>query len=279
MEKIECEKHNFILKGGHLIVKQIIPILLILILLFTAGALADGELKPSIDFTDGYITAEGTGVLPPNVSELAQGVALARLAAKVDAQRNLLEIIGGLKLNSETSVVNLMANDVIRTQVMGVLQGAQIVPGSEYFQQGVYHLELRVPMKNLNEVLAPQVSTDHASSDQVSVNRSYTGLAIDATGFSMTAPEALEIRDAKGTLIYSSSSSSEPIPLLKMQREEALKDQRMGTNPLIVTALKTSSDGSVIVVSEEDGRMILKNLEGTDVFLLSKIVVFYGGSK
>lgn len=259
--------------------KQIIPILLILMLLFTAGALADGELKPSIDFTDGYITAGGTGVMPPNVSELAQGVALARLAAKVDAQRNLLEIIGGLKLNSETSVVNLMANDVIRTQVMGALQGAQIVPGSEYFQQGVYHLELRVPVKNLNDVLVPQMPTGNASANPENGKGLYTGLAIDAAGFSLTAPEALEIRDASGTLIYSSSSSSQPIPLLKMKREEALKDQRMGTNPLVVTALKTSGDGSVITVSDEDGRMILKNLEGTDVFLLSKIVVFYGGSK
>lgn len=256
--------------------KRIVPILVLLILVFGVAAQSAEELKPSINFQEGYIIAEGIGVMPPTAAEMSQGIALARLAAKVDAQRNLLEIIAGLKLNSETSVVNLMANDLIRTQVIGVLQGAQIVPGSEYFQQGIYHLELRVDIKNLNEVLNP-VGTAQASATQGQTF--LTGLALDARGFDVTAPEVLEIRNTTGDLIYSAiGASAQPIPLLKMSKDQALADARVGTNPLIITVTRTSTDGSVVYVSDEDGKKILQSLEGTDVFMLTKIVVFFGGA-
>lgn len=254
--------------------KTKIPILILLLLLVSVGANAAGSEKPSINLAEGYIIAEGIGVMPPQLADLSQGIALARLAAKVDAQRNLLEIIGGLQLNSETSVVNLMANDVIRTQVIGILQGAQVVPGSEYFQQGMYHLELRVDIKNLTELLTLAPSTKGVAAS------TYTGLAIDARGFSISAPEVMEIRNSKGELIYSANGkTTQPIPVLKMNKDEALSDQRLGKTPFVVHAIKVSSDGSVVYVSDEEGRKILTALEGTNVFMLTKIVVFYGGSQ
>lgn len=250
------------------------PILILLILLASAGANAASTVKPSINLAEGYIIAEGTGVMPPQLADLSQGIALARLAAKVDAQRNLLEIIGGLQLNSETSVVNLMANDVIRTQVIGILQGAQIVPGSEYFQQGIYHLELRVDIQNLEELLRLAPSTKAAKIS------TYTGLVIDAQGFSVSAPEVMEIRNTKGELIYTANNKTvQPIPVLKMKKADALADPRLGKNPLVVKVIKISGDGSVVYISDEDGRKVLTHLEGTDVFMLTKIVVFYGGSQ
>ena len=252
--------------------------LLTVCILFGQVAYGEGEAKPAIDVANGYITVEGTGVMPKNIPDLSQGIALARLAAKVDAQRNLLEIIAGLKLNGETSVVNLMANDIVRTEVQGILQGAYVVPGSEYFQQGIYRLELRVKISDLNSLIK---ATDTKATGTTTAHQKYTGLIIDATGLTITAPEILEIRDTKGNLIYTTNrTSSIPIPILQMEQTQAMRDPRLGTNPLYIKAVSTgSSDGSILIVPEENGKLMLQGLEGTDVFLLTKIVVFLGGSK
>lgn len=265
-------------KGGCLIVKLKVPILLLFVLFFSFVAHGEGELNPAIDLANGYITVEGTGVMPKNIPDQWQGIALARLAAKVDAQRNLLEIIAGLKLNGETSMINLMANDVVRTEVAGILQGAYVVPGSEYFQQGIYRLQLRVKLTNLDSLL--KLSLDKTNIANAKIQK-YSGLVIDATGLGITAPEVLEIRDTRGNLIYTSNRpSAQPIPLLKMDKEQALSDPRVGSSPLMIKAVKIgASDGSILIVADENGQTILSELEGTDVFLLTKIVVFLGGSK
>lgn len=256
---------------------RLLRILLSILILLTASTVfaEESTLGPDVDYIGGYIIVEGTGVLPENTSSQAQAVALARLAAKVDAQRNLLEIITGLKLNSETSMINLMANDVVKTRVEGMLQGAQIVPGSEYLTDGIYHLELYLDMVDFTSLIDDVKETAGADDG-------YTGLIIDATGLNITASGLFEIRDPNRSLVYSANRSyyQPQESIFKATQEDALSDPRAGKNPLIVKAVDTgSNDGSILIVSEGDGQLILNSLQSTDVFLLSKILVISGGSE
>ncbi|HJP52023.1 MAG TPA: hypothetical protein QF611_13420 [Pseudomonadales bacterium] len=80
-----------------------------------------------VNWSSGNIQAEGAGVgpdsMPPSMARM-----MACRAAVVDAQRNLLESIQGVRVAGNTVVANMMVeSDVIKTSVSGLLQGAQVV--------------------------------------------------------------------------------------------------------------------------------------------------------
>jgi len=90
---------------------------------------AQDETKGGIDWVSGVVRAVGNGT--SDRPSAAQARLLARRAAVVDAHRNLLEIIKGVKVDSQTTVENFMVTqDVIRTSVSGVVRGARIVKES-----------------------------------------------------------------------------------------------------------------------------------------------------
>ncbi len=109
--------------------KSIVIAVLLCLLLILPSAVsvrAQEEAKGGIDWVGGVITAVGTGV--SSKPSLGQARALARRAAMVDAQRNLLEIINGVKVDSETTVENfVVTQDIIKTNVSGVVKGARLV--------------------------------------------------------------------------------------------------------------------------------------------------------
>lgn len=83
---------------------------------------AKGQTIGQIDWTQQEITAEGAGVPAANTSE-AQGRLMACRAAEVEARRNLLEVIHGMQIDSETTVINYVTqNDTIRTKIQGMVQ-------------------------------------------------------------------------------------------------------------------------------------------------------------
>ncbi len=97
----------------------------------TLNATADEYIEwvaanSGVNWSAGQATAEGAGVGPTN-----KPASIARLmacrAAVVDAQRNLLESMQGVRVNGTTVVNDLMLkSDVIKTTVEGVLKGATI---------------------------------------------------------------------------------------------------------------------------------------------------------
>jgi len=81
-----------------------------------------------IDWENSRAVASGTGAPPAKAANLAQARAAARRAAVLDARRNLLEVVGQVRVDSETTVRNLIVdNDRVSTRVQGVLERSQIV--------------------------------------------------------------------------------------------------------------------------------------------------------
>ena len=75
----------------------------------------------AIDWSGKTIRARGTGVLDPGNSNTAQARSMAERAATVVARRNLLEIIKGVRIDSDTRVRDFTAdNDVARQYVEGI---------------------------------------------------------------------------------------------------------------------------------------------------------------
>jgi hypothetical protein len=113
---------------------------------FAVPSFAEEKIEGEINWVDGYITAIGHGASVKG--SLAQARPLARRAAIVDAQRNLLEIIKGVKIDSQTTVENFMVTqDIIKVHVSGVVKGASISKAVEYQMQPDGSLGATVEMR------------------------------------------------------------------------------------------------------------------------------------
>jgi uncharacterized protein involved in tellurium resistance len=100
----------------------------------------------AVDWNGGFVEADGYGIPPVNAYNPVQGRILAKRAAIVDAQRNLLETIAGVHVNAETTIQNAMvSSDIVKTGVAGIIRGAVIVSDKQ-MADGTYKITLRVPL-------------------------------------------------------------------------------------------------------------------------------------
>ncbi len=83
---------------------------------------------------------------------------LAMRAAEIDAYKNLLKIITGFTLESETTIENFMIkSDIVKTSVIGALMGAEI---KEYFWEGKDNdavVKVRINIKDFEEMLPERI--------------------------------------------------------------------------------------------------------------------------
>lgn len=98
-----------------------------------ADLVAQDSGMGEINWVQGYISVVGNGAAVRG--SMAQARPLARRAAVNDAQRNLLEVMKGVKIDATTTVENfVVSSDAIRAHVDGVVKGAQIVKDSEKYE-------------------------------------------------------------------------------------------------------------------------------------------------
>lgn len=110
-----------------------------------------------INWTSGEVFATGIGAPPAHPVNAAQARAMTERAAFVVAIRNLLEIVKGVRVDSESVVENFMVeSDVIRTRVDGIVRGARIVK-TQYMSDGSVEVLVAMPMKGaLMDAVVPE---------------------------------------------------------------------------------------------------------------------------
>lgn len=253
--------------------KILIPIF-VCFLLFSSFSIVNSEsFTPEFELENGYIIVRGAGLVPPN-NPTTEGLDLAKLAAKLDAQRNLLQIIADLQLSNQVSAINDQQTEQIKIQLDGILSNTEIIPESEYVEQNTYHLKMRLAVVNINSSLNSPKNVPIADLPAVT----YSSLIIDASQLPSSPKTILEIRDLEGNLIYSATHSIfKDNSIVKDLKTNIMKHPLIGENPLIVSA--AGIEVTTLLVKVSDGKLILTSLQNSDVFLLSKIAVIIGGSK
>ncbi len=211
--------------------------------------------------------------------------ALTRRAAIVDAQRNLVELINGVQVDSDTVMRDLMIeSDVVHTKVSGVLNGAKIIEEGKN-EDGSYYVKMTIPLFGANSVAAaalPEVTKDMTQETYPPVaetvlpqkevktlqNSSYSGVIIDASGMDLKPTFSPAVYDVNGRAIYGIKNIDPDLAISKGMAGYARSVQaahslaRAGSNPLVVKAVETKGGANNVnkvnvVVSAEDGDRIL----------------------
>lgn len=230
------------------------------------------------------ITAEGYGRMPGGMPAGAAKV-LARRAAVADAQRNLLESVKGVAIDSETTVENFMLkDDVIHTKVNGIITGARVI--SEESQDGVYKVTMAVPVYGVGSIAdvaitavvgdkapvpVPQPSPNYKPS--VAISGGYSGLVINAKGKELVRTFCPAIYDTTGRAIYGVYNVDKKYAIdygvvgyakgPEGWGKVKAGTSRAGTNPLVINAVsvreRTVNKCDVVISVEDADRILAEN--------------------
>lgn len=224
--------------------------------------------KGSINYSDQTISAIGIGFVPENVINAGQARRAALRIAKADALRQLIEIVNGVTLTSETTMSGAMLDDVIKTRVEGLIRGARQVGSPTYLSDTSIEVEYRVPMSGISEVMLPPVTVPTGivpgqppatAGSATPTTGGITGIIIDARGLKARPAMAPRILDQNGNVIYGPGNYSREFAVTNgvvgysKTLEAAQVDARVQGNPLIIKGVATSGTNRTdLVVSNAD---------------------------
>lgn len=263
--------------------KKIILILFLLInITFANDTFKESAIK-------GYFEAEGYSA--PGQNKFA-----ARISAKVDAQRRLLEIIKGAKVTSETTIVNgTLSSDIMISQVKGLVQGARVVHQEYDRSSGTAMIRLAIGYKTvMKEVFknkefqkvfyekekssAPEFKIQKITAEVKKVT--YDALIVDARATDME-PAYINRIFTNNKIVYDPTKVPQKIIVERglaaytndINKAKAILETYNVHKPLIVKALKTKELKSDILISIEEAKEVVSsNMQSG--FLESAKIVF-----
>jgi len=242
--------------------------------------------KGSINYGDRTIQAIGIGFIPENVINAGQARRSAMRIAKQDALSQLIEIVNGVNVTSETTVSGAMFDDVIKTQVQGAIRGARQIGQPKYLSDTSVEVVYEVKMADISRVLLPMAekaptltfdnanvtvsgaaaaatNQEQAGTDTGVRSGGVTGIIIDGTGLGLRPAMSPRILNQGGSVVYGPGQYSRDYAAANgvagyaKSLDQAKSDTRVQGNPLVIRAASTSGSTSadVIISNEDAGRL------------------------
>jgi hypothetical protein len=252
----------------------------------------------SVNWSAGYIEAVAISAPPDRTISKINARPMVLRAAKVDAHRNLLEITKGVRVDSRNVIKDFtVENDVVNTQVEGLIKGAQVVD-QQYMSDGTVEVRLRMPLYgNLSQIMIP-LSIEKRKSFQppepaapapaapapvVTVSPTsvaYTGLVIDARGIGAHPAMLPHIYDEDGKEVYGSANVDREYAVQQgmsgyaRDLTAAQSNQRVTANSLTAKALKTSGSGKTdLIISNADAAQIRTSAESASFMKKCRVMI------
>ncbi len=274
------------------------PLFLAITFLVTLSAqdnfIGDVFENGSINYGDRTIQAIGIGFIPENVINAGQARRSAMRIAKQDALRQLIEIVNGVNVTSETTVSGAMFDDVIKTQVQGAIRGARQIGQPKYLSDTSVEVVYEVKMADISRVLLPMAEkapTLTFDDTNVSVSGTVasaaeqqqagtadtgvksggvTGIIIDGTGLGLRPAMSPRILNQGGSVVYGPGQYSRDYAAANgvagyaKTLDQAKSDTRVQGNPLIIRAASTSGSTSadVIISNADAGKLAVADGAG-----------------
>jgi hypothetical protein len=113
----------------------------------------------TINWTTKALRVKGNGFGPSRVKELGRRKILAKRAAKLDAYRNLIEVIKGVHVTSATSVESMMMeSDFVKAKAGGMVKGMRLVD-VHYTNDGGCEITMEVSIDRQGQFLLEALNT------------------------------------------------------------------------------------------------------------------------
>ena len=240
--------------------------------------------KGSINYADRTIQATGIGFIPVNVINAGQARRSAMRIAKQDALRQLIEIVNGVNVTSETTVSGAMFDDVIKTQVQGAIRGARKVGEPKYLSDTSVEVVYEVSMSNISRALLPMAErapvlsyesvtatgTAAAAGGQgggaaaAPASGGLTGIIIDGSGLGLRPAMSPRILNQSGTVLYGPGqydrdyAAANGVVGYAKTLGQAKADTRVQGNPLVLRGASASGTAKtdVIISNADAGKLV-----------------------
>jgi hypothetical protein len=239
-----------------------------------------------VDWTTGVLTAVGIGAPPAQPANPAQSRAMAERAAQVVADRNLLEAVKGVRVDSASTIENfLITSEVIRTRVSDIIQGATIM-NKKYMPDG--SVEVTVGMRltgALAETLLPKTPPTPpiglpGTLSPAAPGQLYTGLIVDARGLGVKPAMAPKILNEDGREVYGSAwigrdyAVREGMVGYLKDPVQAQTNPRVANKPLTIKAIKSAGDARVdMVIANADAAMLQSASENLSMLQKCRVII------
>lgn len=237
--------------------------------------------KGLVNWSQNYIEALGMAVAPRNMRG-AQAKALARRGAMLDLQRNLLEFLAGVQVDSRTVMDDFMANDTVKSEVHGIIKNVEVTEGT--WDGESYTVKGRIKMGQIRKVIAPVYPVVEATPDitiieedeqeEVQIKKQvkkakpkakkarYTGLVIDVRHLPYKPAMTFNVYDTKGRLVYGIGHVNQSNYLQSgfcayfTNINYAKGDLLVASSPIVAKAVKLGDGNIDIVISNSDASKI-----------------------
>ena len=242
-------------------------------------------LKGSINWSEGVVQAIGIGAPSEKHYGKPSARPMALRAAKLDAMRNILEVVNGVRIDGATLVRDYaVESDIIRSKVEGMVQGAEVIK-QEYLSDGTVEITMAMSMRGgfsqlvLPEEIEPLESVKPMGPVEHS-SAVYTGLVVDARGLSARPAMSPKIIDENGQEVYGSAYVSREYAVQQgmsgyaKDLSAAQSNQRVTDNPITVKGLRTDGPGrSDIVISNADASALRSASENLSFMKKCRVMI------
>ena len=240
--------------------------------------------RGSINYADRTIQATGIGFIPVNVINAGQARRSAMRIAKQDALRQLIEIVNGVNVTSETTVSGAMFDDVIKTQVQGAIRGARKVGEPKYLSDTSVEVVYEVSMNNISRALLPMAerapvlsyesvtatgtaavaASQGGGAAAAPASGGVTGIIIDGSGLGLRPAMSPRILNQSGTVLYGPGqydrdyAAANGVVGYAKTLGQAKADTRVQGNPLVLRGASASGTAKtdVIISNADAGKLV-----------------------
>ncbi len=247
--------------------------------------------RGSINYSERTIQATGIGFIPENVINAGQARRAALRIAKQDAMRQLIEIINGVVVTSETTMSNAMFDDVIKSRVQGAIRGAIQIGEPRYLSDTSIEVTYEVPMSGISDVITPPTGflsapvpvaggTAPPTETAAPTTSAITGLIIDVSGLGMRPAMSPRILDQNGGVVYGPGNYTREYAIQNgvagyaKGLDRAQIDDRVKGNPLVIKGVSASGSNKADVVIANADVMRIQSANSTNGILQDCRVIF-----
>ncbi len=264
------------------------PAIFFVLLATCLGLHADQSL------VEGLVQADGFGTVDTSKTKnRVQAKLMAKRAAVVDAQRNLLEMIEGVRITSGTTVKDAqLESDIIGNRIKGLLKGAFILKQNVAEEDGVYLAEVTLGIclntaiqdcggrPTLAQIIydaIPQTSDENRYKAPADPGApSATSLIVNLAAFDIEAQFDTRLINRAGKEVYgpghfNSDTKSDWLHWVTSM-EEARGLAISGASPLILPATRVDADSKIVLSDEDAERLYATNLNSGNFLEQGKVI-------